>query len=358
MLGCFLEMHIEKRPLIGITLGDPCGIGPEVIVKALAQQRPYALCRPFVIGSASILERAMQFCRFSLPLRLIASPREVEGRLGTVEVLDLKNADPEACRPGFPSADGGRAAVESILKAIEYAMAGELHAMVTAPISKEAIQQAGFSYEGHTELLAERTGTKAYAMMLVSGRLRALHVSGHCSVKEACERVKRERVLEVIRLGQQALQGLGIQEPKIAVAGLNPHAGEGGLFGKEELDEIAPAIEAAISEGINASGPYPSDTVFYRARQGEFDAVIAMYHDQGHIPLKVFGFHRGVNVTVGLPILRTSPDHGTAFDIAGKGVADPGSFLHAIALAAKLARSKAQRTAIRRTVPSKPGYER
>ncbi|MCI0409354.1 MAG: 4-hydroxythreonine-4-phosphate dehydrogenase PdxA, partial [Acidobacteria bacterium] len=269
---------------------------------------------------------------------------ETTGDSGILEVLDLKNIDAAACPPGVLSPQCGRAAVEYLYKAIDLAMTGELHGIVTAPLNKEAMIQAGFKYDGHTELFAERTAAKEYAMMLVVGRMRVIHVSTHTSLRSACEKVKKGRILTVIRLAHRALHDLGTRKKRIAVAGLNPHAGEGGLFGREENEEIAPAVVAAKAQGIEASGPYSPDTLFHRLRLGEFDAAVAMYHDQGHVPLKLLGFDRGVNITVGLPIIRTSVDHGTAFDIAGTGTANPRSMVEAILLAAKLARSKAGRS--------------
>jgi len=333
-------MTAHKRPLIGLTIGDPAGIGPEVVLKALAEEKMYTLARPLVIGDARIMERALRFCHLDLPIRVVTSPKEVEGQFGTVEVLDLQNADPDLCPPGQLSAICGRAAVEYVFKATDLALAKDVDAIVTAPLNKEAMRLAGFAYDGHTEILAERTGTKDYAMMLVVGRFRVIHVSTHCSLREAIGRVKRPRILSVIRLADQAVRELGVRRPRIAVSGLNPHAGEHGLFGDEEIREIAPAVEEAKAEGVEVTGPYPPDTIYARAKRGEFDIVVAMYHDQGHIPIKLVGFHWGVNVTVGLPIIRTSVDHGTAFDIAGKGVADARSIIETTRIAAKIARSK------------------
>ncbi|MGH7409961.1 MAG: 4-hydroxythreonine-4-phosphate dehydrogenase PdxA [Candidatus Methylomirabilis sp.] len=328
------------RPLLGLTIGDPAGVGPEIVAKAVIQEEVRAACRPLVIGEVGILRRATRLCRLDLSVRTVASPAESTGDPGILEVLDLKNIDAASCPPGVLSPQCGRAAVEYLYKAIDLAMAGELHGIVTAPLNKEAMVQAGFKYAGHTELLAERTGAKEYAMMLVVGRMRVIHVSTHTSLRSACEKVKKARILTVIRLAHRALHDLGSRKKRIAVAGLNPHAGEAGLFGREEVDEIAPAVAAAKAEGIGVSGPHSPDTLFHRLRLGEFDAVVAMYHDQGHIPLKLLGFDRGVNVTVGLPIIRTSVDHGTAFDIAGTGTANPRSMVEAILLAAKLARSR------------------
>jgi len=328
------------RPVLGLTIGDPAGVGPEIVAKALTQEEVRAACRPLVIGEVGVLRRATRLCRVDLSVRAVASPAESNGDPGILEVLDLKNIDVASCPPGVLSPQCGRAAVEYLYKAIDLAMMGELHGVVTAPLNKEAMVQAGFKYAGHTELFAERTGTKEYAMLLVVGRMRVIHVSTHTSLRAACEKVKKGRVLTVIRLAHRALNDLGSRKKRIAVAGLNPHAGEGGLFGREEADEIAPAVEAAKAEGIQASGPHSPDTVFHRLRLREFDAVVAMYHDQGHVPLKLLGFDRGVNVTVGLPIIRTSVDHGTAFDIAGTGTANPRSMVEAILLAAKFARSR------------------
>jgi 4-phospho-D-threonate 3-dehydrogenase / 4-phospho-D-erythronate 3-dehydrogenase len=330
----------REKSRIGITMGDPAGIGPEIIVKAIAQETIYRQAIPLVIGDWAILDRARRYVGAKVRIRRIESPGGAIGRRGAVEVLDLKNVDAEKCPPGVLRAEAGRAAVEYVWKAIDLANAGELDAVVTAPLNKEAMHLAGYPFAGHTEIFAERTGSGSYALMLVAGRLRVLHVSTHVSLREACDRVKQQRVLEVIRLAHDVGGAWALQRPKIGVAGLNPHAGEQGLFGREEREEIGPAVEAARAEGIDALGPFPPDTLFYRADRGEFDFVVAMYHDQGHIPVKLRGFDRGVNVTVGLPIIRTSVDHGTAFDIAGKGTASPRSLLEAIRLAIRMARQR------------------
>jgi len=335
-----MRRHEAFRPFLGVTIGDPAGIGPEVVVQAVTQEEVRAACRLLIIGEAGIMRRATRICRVDLSVRAVASPSETTGDSGVLEVLDLKNIEAASCPSGVLSPQCGRAAVEYLHKAIDLAMAHELDAVVTGPLNKEAMAQAGFKYDGQTELLAGRTGTKDYAMLLVVGRMRVIHVSTHTSLRSACEKVKKARVLTAIRLAHQALCDLGSRKKAIAVAGLNPHAGEGGLFGREEIEEIAPAIEAAKAEGIQASGPYPPDTLFCRLKLGEFDAAVAMYHDQGHIPLKLIGFDRGVNVTVGLPIIRTSVDHGTAFDIAGTGTANPRSMVEAILLAARFAQGR------------------
>jgi 4-hydroxythreonine-4-phosphate dehydrogenase len=329
-----------RRPCIGITMGDPAGIGPEIILKTLSREVIYRQAIPVVLGDGAILGRAKGYVGAAVRIRRIESPVKATGRFGEVEVLDLRNVDPETCMPGILSAEAGRAAVEYVWRAIDLAQAGELDAVVTAPLNKEAMHLAGFPFAGHTEILAERTGSRNYALMLVAGRFRVLHVSTHVPLRDACDRVKKEHVLQVIRLAHDVRGVWGLHRPRIAVAGLNPHAGEQGLFGREEREEIAPAVAVARAEGINAIGPIPPDTLFYRASRGEFDFVVAMYHDQGHIPVKLSGFDRGVNVTVGLPIIRTSVDHGTAFDIAGKGTASPRSLLEALRLAIRMARHR------------------
>ncbi|MCI0484527.1 MAG: 4-hydroxythreonine-4-phosphate dehydrogenase PdxA [candidate division NC10 bacterium] len=323
-------------------MGDPAGIGPEIILKALAQEVIYRQAMPIVIGDGAVLERAKGYVCSPVRIRRIGPVGEVTGRFGEVEVLDLKNVDLEKCPPGVLSAEAGRAAVECIFRAIDFARANELDAVVTAPLNKEAIHLAGYRFAGHTEIFAERTGSRNYALMLVAGRLRVLHVSTHVSLREACDRVRKDRVLQVIHLAHDAAAAWGLRRPRIGVAGLNPHAGEQGIFGHEEREEIAPAVAAARAEGIDAVGPVPPDTLFYRALKGEFDFVVAMYHDQGHIPVKLRSFDRAVNVTVGLPIIRTSVDHGTAFDIAGKGTASPRSLVEALRLAIRMARRRRQ----------------
>ncbi len=339
-----MKRDTKKRPplpLLGITMGDPAGIGPEIIVQALAEREVRRLCRPIVIGDARILDRAGRICRSRLRPHPLTSPEEATGGRGTLEVLDLKNIAPAQALFGQISAECGRAAVECVLKAVELARTGAIAGIVTAPLHKEAMQAAGFRYPGHTELIAERVGSADYSMLLIVGRLRVFHISTHLSLREACQQVKKERILQVIRIAQQTLRDLGVRRPRIAVAGLNPHAGEGGLFGREEIEEIAPAVAEAKRMDLPVSGPYPPDALFAAAKRGEWEAIVAMYHDQGHVPLKMIGFEKGVNVTAGLPIVRTSPDHGTAFDIAGKGVANPSSLIAAIRLAARLSSAHA-----------------
>jgi len=330
----------EEKPIIAITMGDPSGIGPEIIVKALGEERICEICRLIVIGDAGVMAAASKLVSPNLQVNPVDAITQASFRLGIIDVLDLKNIDINSLEHGKVDRDSGRAAVEYVKKAIDLAIKGDVDAIATAPLNKEAMNLAGFPYPGHTEILAETTGSKNYAMMLLAGSLRVVHVTTHISLRKACDQIKKERVATTIRLTDRAMKDLGIARPRIAVAGLNPHAGEGGLFGTEEHDEIAPAVKECRSGGILAEGPFPPDTVFLRGKRGEFDAVVAMYHDQGHIPVKILGFEEGVNVTIGLPIIRTSVDHGTAFDIAWRGVADPRSMVEAIWVAAEMAKAR------------------
>jgi 4-hydroxythreonine-4-phosphate dehydrogenase len=331
-----MEGH-ETRPLIAITMGDPAGIGAEVSLKALLAAEIYAMCRPLVVGTLGVLEQMRDVLQSGQHLQPVSSPAEGQYTLGTVDMLNLADEHPGPFALGVAAKENGAAAVAYVEKAIALALAGEVEAIATAPLNKEAMRAAGFPYDGHTELLAVKTGTKVYAMMLASGNFRVFHVSTHVSLRGAIERAKKARVLQVIELAYREIERMGVAKPHLAVAGLNPHAGEHGLFGDEEMHEIEPAVEEARARGWNVSGPISPDTVFARAKRGDFDGVVAMYHDQGHIPFKMTEFDLGVNVTVGLPIIRTSVDHGTAYDIAGKGVADPKNMLQAIALAADMA---------------------
>jgi 4-hydroxythreonine-4-phosphate dehydrogenase len=334
-------------------MGDAAGIGPEIIAKALALNEIYTICRPLVIGDARVMHEGIKTARVKLEVNPIKSVQDARFNFGIMDVLDLQNIDINKLVMGTPQAMAGKAAVEYIEKAVEMALKGEIHAITTAPINKEAINMANFKYTGHTEILAHLTNTKCYAMMLVTDSLRVIHVTTHVPLSEVPKLVKRDKILMTIKLAFETLKDIGVDNPKIAVASLNPHAGEGGLFGREELDEIIPAVESAKKLGIDVTGPLPADTVFVKAIGGEFDLVVAMYHDQGHIPVKLLGFEfdkktntwksvRGVNVTLGLPIIRTSVDHGTAYGKAGKGEgsANPGSMIEAIKLAAKLAKVK------------------
>jgi 4-hydroxythreonine-4-phosphate dehydrogenase len=338
-----MAMEKEARPLLAITLGDPAGIGPEVILKALQHEKVFARARPLVIGDARILERAATWLG-GAPLAFEVVGKAASGRYqpGTLTLLEMHNADPSQIPPGKISASAGKAAVEYVFAACDLATAGEVDAVVTAPLNKEAMHLGGYAYPGHTELLTERTQAKKVSMLLVGPKLRVVHVSTHVSLQEAIRRVTRARVREVIEIAQQSCLALGINEPRIAVAGLNPHASEGGLFGNEESLEVVPAIDDARADGLNVSDPMPPDTIFLRAVKGEFDIVVAMYHDQGHIPMKLLAFDSGVNVSMGLPIIRTSVDHGTAFDIAGTGKAREESMLAAIEVAVQMAHARAR----------------
>ncbi|MGQ9630757.1 MAG: 4-hydroxythreonine-4-phosphate dehydrogenase PdxA [bacterium] len=338
------------KPIIGITMGDVAGIGPEISAKALAHREFYEICSPLVVGDGGAMRQAVDIAKVNLEVHPIKSVDAARFEHGTIDVLDLENVDIGGFTHGHVNAMAGRAAVEFVKKAVDLALKGEIDAIATGPIHKEAVNLAGYHYSGHTELLGDLTGTKDYAMLLVDGNFRVAHVSTHVSLREACDRVKKDRVLKVIKLADQTVRRLGIQSPKVAVAGLNPHAGEGGMFGREEIDEIAPAVEEAKRAGIDAEGPIPPDTVFAKLKGGQYDVVVAMYHDQGHIPTKVLGFSLdrstmtwtalgGVNVTIGLPIIRTSVDHGVAFGKAGKGTANPQSMMEAIKLAVQLAKS-------------------
>ncbi|MBI1299575.1 4-hydroxythreonine-4-phosphate dehydrogenase PdxA [bacterium] len=334
-------MTSDPRPLLAITLGDPAGIGPEVILKALRHAELFERCRPLVIGDRRILARAAAWIEGAPDAyELIEDPRQGQFAFGTVPLVDLHNADPAEIPVGKVSAAAGRAAVEAVFRACDLALDSTVDGIVTAPLNKEAMHRAGFLYPGHTELLAERTGAERISMLLVGPSLRVVHVSTHVSLAEAIRRVRTPRVLEVIELAYQSCRALGIVEPRIGVAGLNPHAGENGLFGNEEAEQVQPAIEQARARGWTVSDPQPPDTVFLRAVKGVFDIVVAMYHDQGHIPMKVLSFDSGVNVSMGLPIIRTSVDHGTAFDIAGTGIASEESLLAAVDVAVQMVRAK------------------
>ena len=306
-------------PRLIVSAGDPAGIGPEVTLKALARPEVRALAEIAVAGDPAHLRRTAALLGLPAPERV-----EPAGDAGAV-------------RPGELSAAGGAAAVAAVVRAVELVRAGTYDGLVTGPINKEALRLAGFAWAGHTELLAELAGVADVRMLLVSDRLRVVHVTTHRSLRGAIEAATRDRVVRTIELGAEGLRRLGVERPRIAVAGLNPHAGEGGLFGGEEAREILPAVEAARAAGIDASGPWPPDTVFWRATRGEFDLVVAMYHDQGHIPMKLAGLDEGVNVTLGLPFPRSSVDHGTAFDIAGRGVARWQGMAAAIRVGAGLA---------------------
>jgi 4-hydroxythreonine-4-phosphate dehydrogenase len=327
---------LEHLP-IAITMGDPCGIGPEIIAKLYADA---ALLPPtLVLGDEGLLKRSVRLLSLPLSVEIIESPEDFQFSANTIPVISLSGL-PQDLPFGQLDARAGKAAFDYIRAGIDLALQKRIRAMVTAPINKEALRLAGFHYPGHTEILADFSGTKDFAMMLMNDDLRVILVTIHVSLGEAIEQVTMESELRTIRLAHQAMTQLGIARPRIAVAGLNPHAGEHGLFGSEDESVIKPAIQQAQTEGIEVSGPWPGDTVFMNARQGQFDIVVAQYHDQGLIPVKYLGVDEGVNITVGLPFVRTSVDHGTAFDIAGTGQASHASLRVAVEQAALLAGSK------------------
>ncbi len=333
-------MSPAARPLLAITLGDPSGIGPEVVLKALSHADIYTRCRPLVIGDRRILERAAGWLGQTLDLDVVRDPDQGAYEPGRLTLIDLENASADAIPVGEESAAAGAAAVDYVFRACDLAMARAVDAVVTAPLNKAAMHLAGYEYAGHTELLTERTGARRVSMLLIGPNLRIVHVSTHVALEEAIARVTPERVGDVIQIAHDACRALGIAHPRIAIAGLNPHASEGGLFGDEEARRIEPAIRAARERGLDVSDPQPPDTVFLRATKGDYDIVVAQYHDQGHIPMKLLAFDSGVNVSYGLPIIRTSVDHGTAFDIAGKGIASEASMLAAIDVAVQMVHAR------------------
>lgn len=325
-------------PTIGITMGDAAGVGPEIIAKTLADPAWYEKCRPFVIGDASIMQRALERTQSPQRLRKIENVDTWQADPAYLDVDDRELLDADDVPFGRLSAKAGDAAYRYLERANELALAGKLDAISTAPLNKEAMHAGGHNYPGHTEVLADLSHTKEYAMMLTAPRLRVIHVTTHIGLLDAIERVTPARVHTVIRLAHETLARAGIERPHIGVCGINPHAGEHGLFGRgEEERQIEPGVKAAQAEGINVEGPLPADTLFFRAGRGDFDIVVAMYHDQGHGPIKVMGLEDGVNITVGLPYIRTSVDHGTAFDIAGTGKVEEGSMRAALQSAIDLA---------------------
>ncbi len=362
-----MKGEIMALPILGITMGDPFGNGPEITVKALNDKKIYDRCRPLVVGDVSSMEYAAKVAKkvsgIDMKIRRIDKVADANYEYGVIDVLDMGIVKPEDI-PGDPDDPkpfklgstklGGEAAFVYVTKVIDLALKGEVDATITNALSKEAINMAGHHYSGHTEIYAEYTNTSKYSMMLAHEELRVLHVSTHVSLREACDRCKKERVLDVIRLADMGCRAIGIENPKIGVAGLNPHCGENGMFGREEIEEIQPAIDQAIAEGLNIpeGKPTPPDTVFSKALGGWYDIVVVMYHDQGHIPLKVKGFVynkqlkrwdavAGINVTLGLPIIRASVDHGTGYGHAGDGGANELSLVNAMDYGIRMANYKA-----------------
>ncbi|NQU14852.1 MAG: 4-hydroxythreonine-4-phosphate dehydrogenase PdxA [Desulfobacteraceae bacterium] len=344
-------MNVDTRPILGISVGDPGGIGPEITVKALNRKDLFDICRPLVVADGRFMEDVIRFTGLPLTLNRIARPQDGLFSSGTMDILHMANMDMDRLRYKEVRPEQGKASFEYVTRVIQLALERDIDGTVTGPINKAAVNAAGHHFAGHTEIYAHLTNTRDYAMMLTHGDFRVVHVSTHVSLREACDRVKKDRIIRVIGLTCEALMKLGIRAPRIGVAGINPHCGEGGMFGREEVEEILPAVEQVQKSDKMIEGPIPADTVFPKMKGGMYDAVVVMYHDQGHIPMKLLGFQydeqtgtwgamSGVNVTLGLPIVRTSVDHGTAFGKAGEGRANPQSMIEAIRLAALLSRKE------------------
>ncbi len=339
------------KPKLAITMGDAAGIGPEIIVKALSIKETYEMCFPIVVGDAAVMQMMVEQLSSTLKINTIDNINNARFEFGYIDILDLHCINMQTFRQGVVQEQCGNAAFQYVVKAIDLAIKNEVDGTVTAPLNKEALNKAGHHFDGHTEIYAHFTNTKKYAMLLADNFLRVIHVSTHVPLRVACERVKKDRIIEVTELIDDACRQFGIEHPRIGIAGLNPHASDGGLFGWEEEKEIIPAVEELNKRGFNAVGPLPPDSLFAKARCGQFDGCVAMYHDQGHIAFKVCGFQwdqktskmnsaDGVNITLGLPIIRVSVDHGTAFDVAGKGIASPSAMLLSIKYATKMAISR------------------
>lgn len=342
---------MRALPVLAITMGDPASIGPEIGVKALLQENIHAICRPLLVGDAAVFRQIIDKLQLKAKVNAVHKVADAKFEIGTIDVYDLKITDISKLEFGKIDAMCGEASFQAVKKAIELAMAGEVDGTVTGPINKKSINEAGHHYAGHTEIYAHYTGTKKYAMLLVEDNINVIHVSTHVSLRQACDLVKKERIIQVIELIVDGLKRLGKTNLKIGVAGLNPHSGDNGLFGTEDIEEIMPAVEEARQLGYDVEGPVPPDTMFAKAAMGAYGGVVAMYHDQGHIPFKLAGFKwnaekqqmdsvKGVNITLGLPIIRTSVDHGTAFEIAGKGIASADAMVLAIESAVQLAKHK------------------
>ncbi|RKR84356.1 4-hydroxythreonine-4-phosphate dehydrogenase [Mucilaginibacter gracilis] len=343
---------MRLKPITGITMGDPASIGPEIALKALLKPELYEICQPLLVGDYDVFKQIADILKIDVLLNRVSSVTQAAFKYGTIDVFDLGNTDVSKLKFGEISANCGEAAFQSVKKVIELALAGELDATVTGPINKKSINEAGHHFAGHTEIYATLTNTTRYAMLLVEDNMRVIHVSTHVSLRQACDLVKKERILEVTELLHNGMIQLGATNLKIGIAGLNPHAGDSGLFGTEDDLEILPAVEEARRLGYDVEGPVPADTMFAKAATGYYGGVVAMYHDQGHIPFKLSGFKwnsekkqmdsvKGVNITMGLPIIRTSVDHGTAFEIAGKGVASADAMVLAIESAVQLYKHQA-----------------
>lgn len=342
---------MSDKPIIGITMGDPASIGPEIAIKALLMDEIHEICRPVLVGDAGVFKNIIERLNLKATINPIKEINDAKFQSGCIDVLDLQNVNLDELKFGEISAMAGNASFEAIRKVIDLALNGDVAATVTGPINKKSINEAGHHFAGHTEIYAEFTGTKKYAMLLVDDNIKVIHVSTHVSLRQACDLVKKDRIVEVVELLHNGLISLGETNLKIGIAGLNPHAGDSGLFGTEDDEEILPAVQEARQKGFDVEGPVPADTLFSKAATGYYGGVVAMYHDQGHIPFKLTGFKwnaekqqmdsvKGVNITMGLPIIRTSVDHGTAFEIAGKGVASPDAMVLAIKSAVQLSKNR------------------
>jgi 4-hydroxythreonine-4-phosphate dehydrogenase len=326
----------DKLPRVGITMGDAAGIGPEITVKSLVNPELYTLCNPVVLGDSRVIEAAVKVTQTKFDVKSIDMEEKPDAQPEIINVIDYKNVDPATYEMGIVKASNGDAAVHYTKEAGRMCLDGRLQAMVSAPLNKESMREAGHHYEGQTQILAELCEAKRHGMALILGDLRIMLLTTHMSLTEAIAKVKKERVKNMVELAWELLEFIDVKDPVIAVSGLNPHAGEGGLFGREERDEVVPAVEECQSKGINAVGPLPADTVFHRANQGEFSLVLALFHDQGLMAVKLLGFGHAVTLLAGIPLIRTSTGHGTAFDIAGKNIADHTNLYKAVLLAAQL----------------------
>lgn len=339
------------KPILAITMGDPAGIGPEIVVRALSHKGTYDKCRPIVTGDAAIMKEAVRLLGLDLKVNPVKDVADARFEWGTIDVYDLECVDMSTFRFGEVQPQCGDAAFRSIRTAIDLAMENKVDGTVTAPLNKEALNLAGHHFDGHTEIYATFTGTRKYAMMLADENIRVIHVSTHVPLRKACDLVKKDRIIEVAELIDDACRQFGIEKPKIGIAGLNPHSSENGMFGHEEAQEIIPAVNELKARGMDVDGPVPPDSIFAKAKCGKYDGCVAMYHDQGHIPLKVCAFNwnketgkmesaKGVNITLGLPIIRVSVDHGTAFDVAGKGIASEDAMMLSIDYATRMAENR------------------
>ena len=329
---------MDDKPYVGLTMGDPCGIGPEVVIKALIHSEIYEWCNPVIIGNAASLRETVKMLDIDMSINHISETDIEMSRVNpnAASVIDIGNLNYEDVTIGEINPGCGKAAMEWVSHAGRLAMRGAIGGIATAPLNKEAASLAGYEAIGHMELLQELTGSKTVATMLIAKNLRVVHLTTHRSLRVACDYVKKDRILDYLRITDENFKKWGFENPRIGVAALNPHGSDGGLLGDEENDEILPAVTQAKAEGMTVEGPIPADIIFHQAINDQYDAVLCMYHDQGHIPVKVYGFEESITANLGLPFVRTSVDHGTAFDIAGKGIADPLSMIEAIKLASTL----------------------